>query len=247
MLNIINIDNLPRLKRPHYEMKLITKISFANNKDLYCAIKQDHLIQLAIGMTYNSNSIPSNVIINLPKDLSPIEVINIPTIQTLLVIFRKVHFLIGKRNNVIGVQVSKLSIEALETYLLLASSNKLDTNIKTLFRPFNGNINFIKDQLCAFQLKDTSERDNFNIMSLLINNSLYLFLLSEAMRNKDGAFITLFGWKKAEIENNDLFTNLLLIFKNVFLLGYVNGENEWLSIQLIVSQPYEHINSLDDF
>lgn len=68
-------------------------------------------------------------------------------------------------------------------------------------------------------------------------NLLIFFFLAESIRNKVGACLPLFGWKKNEIENNPLFTEILRLFRKVHFIGYdINGE--WASINILVSQPY---------
>lgn len=246
MLIKADINELPKFNTPRYHLKLVSNITFNKKVNLYEAISNNHIAQLVIGITYNLSSFPAPVILYLPKGISSIEVLNMPTLRTLMNAYQKLYFLVGRNNSIIGIQVSQLKTDALDAYLSLADSGKIDASIYTVFRNAAVNTNTSQGQLSVLKLQDKSIEESDSPLRDLVDNTIYSFLASEFMRTKVGASIPLLGWNRNEIENNDYFRNLLKLFRNVYFLGYESNENDWQSIGLMVSEPYPQIFSLDD-
>ncbi len=200
------------------------------------AIKQDSNIQVLVAFMYHSsNPKEEPITISVSPGITSIEILNHPMVQLLPYVFNDVRVVVNG-NEIINIWVKNLLDEAIEAFKFLQDKESIDLCIKTLLRKDDRDSYIPINQ--AYKLTSSNNFSYNDIINLVLKNKLFMFLITQCIRNGNYYGIGLSGWKKEEIENERYFYDLASIFKNVYILG--SGKT-WESTNLIMFQPLDSI------
>lgn len=224
--------------RASYNFQRASFFKYIEKSDCREILMSNNLLQVLTGIVYNNAVENMPITLYFKEGMNFTEFINTPTIRLFPSIFKNVRTFTYD-NKLVGIWARTLREEAKLTYEKLYKEDKIDNNLKGIFR-----INSILPTLngkssTAFEILADEHLDKIEDF---INNKLVMYLLWECDRNNWGFGVPLSGWKLEEIESSMAFAKLKKFFNRVFVIGC--GEI-WHSTHLIVKDPkIDDINRL---
>ncbi len=239
---LIKFDNkmLPkdtRLNHNNLECKHISYMNLYKKVNPKAAICSNSEIQFMVAALYCYNDSSLRFQYTPPANLSNIEILMLPTVQSLTSIFSDVTIL-TEGKTILQFYLQGLTNECEISFINLLETQGIDKSIQSCLKK-KSNLMAPEVPLLTFELVNNNRfLDIMEVCSIILSNNFFSFLLTQCIRNNMCLAIPLRGWHKEEIDRSEYLIMLNYIFKNVWFCGY---GNKWVSDFLIVFQPFEHL------